>query len=112
MPAERLVPVPEAIDLALDKGKHVAINYLNCPGFTDAPEEAEALTAFLQRYPINMIQWRNLNFDPMRYFEIMNGVVPNGAPIGMKNLLKQIHQEFPNLKFGYFNPPKEKFSIS
>jgi hypothetical protein len=39
----------------------------------------------------------------------MNGVVPNGATIGMKNLLKQIRREFPNLKFGYFNPPKEKF---
>jgi hypothetical protein len=27
----------------------------------------------------------------------------------MKNLLEQIRQEFPQLKFGYFNPPKEKF---
>jgi hypothetical protein len=56
-----------------------------------------------------MIQWRNLNFDPLRYFKIMNDVDPNGAPIGMKNLLEQIRQEFPDVKFGYFNPPKEKF---
>jgi hypothetical protein len=56
-----------------------------------------------------MIQWRNLNFDPLRYYKIMSDVAPNGAPIGMMNLLKQIRQEFSHLKFGYFNPPKEKF---
>jgi hypothetical protein len=36
-------------------------------------------------------------------------VAPDEAPIGMKNLLEQIRREFPQLKFGYFNPPKEKF---
>jgi pyruvate-formate lyase-activating enzyme len=101
--------VLKSIDLAVGAGLFVAVNYLNCPGFTDTQAEIEALGQFLKQYRIHMIQWRNLNFDPMRYFEIMNGVVPKGAPIGMKNLLKQIHQEFPNLKFGYFNPPKEKF---
>jgi hypothetical protein len=39
----------------------------------------------------------------------MSDVAPNGAPMGMKNLLEQIRQEFPDVKFGYFNPPKEKF---
>jgi hypothetical protein len=27
----------------------------------------------------------------------------------MEVLLQQIREQFPNLKFGYFNPPKEKF---
>jgi hypothetical protein len=27
----------------------------------------------------------------------------------MQRLLEQIRQEFPDLKYGYFNPPKEKF---
>jgi pyruvate-formate lyase-activating enzyme len=101
--------VLKSIDLALGSGLFVAVNYLNCPGFTDTPPEIEALRRFLKPYPIHMIQWRNLNFDPLRYFEIMNGVAQNGAPIGMKNLLEQIRQEFPHLKFGYFNPPREKF---
>jgi hypothetical protein len=69
----------------------------------------EALRRFLNRYPIQMIQWRNLNFDPLRYLETMKRAAQNGKPIGMKRLLEQIRQEFPNLKFGYFNPPKEKF---
>jgi pyruvate-formate lyase-activating enzyme len=101
--------VLKSIELALESGLFVAVNYLNCPGFTDTPSETEALRRFLKRYPIHMIQWRNLNFDPLRYFKIMSDVAPNGTPIGMKNLLGQIRQEFPDLKFGYFNPPKEKF---
>ena len=105
----RFSDVLRSLDLALKSGLFVSVNYLNCPGFTDTPPEVEALRRFLKRYPIHMIQWRNLNFDPLRYFEIMNGVAPYSASIGMKNLLKHIRQEFPNLKFGYFNPPKEKF---
>lgn len=105
----RFADVIESVALALENGIFVAVNYLNCPGFTDAPQEIKALRRFLKRYPIQMIQWRNLNFDPLRYYKIMGAVAPNGAPIGMRNLLKQIRQEFPRLKFGYFNPPKEKF---
>ncbi len=101
--------VLKSIELALESGIFVAVNYLNCPGFTDTPQEIKALRRFLNRYPIQMIQWRNLNFDPLRYFKIMNRAAQNGKPIGMQRLLEQVRQEFPNLKFGYFNPPKEKF---
>ncbi len=101
--------VLKSIDLALANDLFVSVNYLNCPGFTDAQQEIEALKKFLMSHPIHMIQWRNLNFDPLRYFEIMDAVVSNDAPIGMQNLLDHIRREFPDLKFGYFNPPKEKF---
>ncbi len=101
--------VLKSIDLALAGGLFVAVNYLNCPGFTDTRQEIKALKNFLMSHPIHMIQWRNLNFDPMRYFESMDAVASNDAPIGMQNLLDHIRQEFPKLKFGYFNPPKEKF---
>jgi pyruvate-formate lyase-activating enzyme len=101
--------VLKSIELAVGSGLFAAVNYLNCPGFTDTPPERDALRRFLKAHPIHMIQWRNLNFDPLWYYKIMSDVASNGAPIGMKNLLEQIRQEFPNLKFGYFNPPKEKF---
>jgi hypothetical protein len=29
----------------------------------------------------------------------------------MEKLLQQVRKQFPNLKFGYFNPPKENFSL-
>jgi len=102
--------VLKSIDVAIGRGKFVSINYLNCPGFTDTPEEVHALTRFLNQHPINMIQWRNLNFDPVRYWKVMSNAAPQGSPLGMKNILQQIKASFPNLMYGYFNPPKKKFT--
>ena len=102
--------VLKSIDIAIGRGKFVSINYLNCPGFTDTPEEVEALTEFLKQHPINMIQWRNLNFDHVRYWNVMSSVAKNGSPLGMQNVLQQIKASFPNVMYGYFNPPKEKFT--
>jgi wyosine [tRNA(Phe)-imidazoG37] synthetase (radical SAM superfamily) len=101
--------VLKSIDQAIIKKKFIAINYLNCPGFTDSPEEVEAMMEFLKQYPVNMIQWRNLNFDPIRYYNVMNAIVEHGSPIGMNTLISDIKREFPSLIHGYFNPPKEKF---
>ena len=103
--------VLKSVDVALNSGLFVAVNYLNCPGFTDTPGEIEALKKFLTANPIHMIQWRNLNFDPLRYFKIIKGVTATESPIGMHRLLELIRREFPKLKFGYFNPPKEKFGV-
>jgi pyruvate-formate lyase-activating enzyme len=101
--------VLQSIDTTLGKGKFVSVNYLNSPGFTDSPGEAEALAAFLKAHPVHMIQWRNLNFDPVRYWKAMGAASPPGEPMGMEVLLGEIRRRFPKLKFGYFNPPKEKF---
>ncbi len=105
----RFVDVLKSIEVALAHEKFVAINYLNSPGFTDTPREVDALIRFLHKYPIHMIQWRNLNFDPIRYWKEMSTVAEHGDPIGMKKLINRIRKQFPKLKFGYFNPPKEKF---
>jgi molybdenum cofactor biosynthesis enzyme MoaA len=105
----RFSDVMKSIEIALELGKFVSINYLNCPGFTDSPKELEALTAFLKVYPIGMIQWRNLNFDPIRYWNMMSAVADHGTPLGMQHILDEIKKSFPSLKYGYFNPPKEKF---
>ncbi|MDL2329951.1 radical SAM protein [Desulfosarcina sp. OttesenSCG-928-A07] len=102
--------VLESIDMALSKGIHVAVNYLNCPGVTDAPEEVDALFAFLERHPIHLIQWRNLNFDPRLYQSLMSAAAPLGPPVGMAMLIKRVRAHFPRLCHGYFNPPKEHFS--
>ena len=102
--------VLKSIEIAIESNKFVAINYLNCPGFSDSPQEFEALTQFLEKYPINMIQWRNLNFDPLRYWNTMNAATRHNEPIGVQNLIKQVRKQFPKLKHGYFNPPKEKYN--
>ena len=101
--------VIKSIELALKEKKFVSINYLNCPGFTDTPEEVEALLDFIYQHPINMIQWRNLNFDPQRYWAFMSDTAEHGTPVGIHRVIRQVKESFPNVKHGYFNPPKEKF---
>jgi pyruvate-formate lyase-activating enzyme len=101
--------VTKSIDIAINRKKFVAVNYLNSPGFTDTPQEVDALIAFIGQYRINMIQWRNLNFDPFRYISIMYAAAEHGKPLGMQTVLHRIRKTFPDLKHGYFNPPKEKF---
>ncbi len=100
----RFRDVLASIDLALSRGCHVAINYLNCPGFTDSAAEAEALERFLEAHPIHLIQWRNLNYDPLRYCRTMATAAPGGPPMGMDRLLARIGRRFPRLRHGYFNP--------
>ncbi len=101
--------VIKSIDRALERKIFVSINYLNCPGFTDSSEEQAALFSFLKKHPVNFIQWRNLNFDPLRYWKIMSGAASISEATGIKKMLSMIRKEFPGLKHGYFNPPKERF---
>ncbi|VEN72889.1 Radical SAM protein [Candidatus Desulfarcum epimagneticum] len=106
--------VEDTIALALAQKKFVSINYLNCPGFTDTPGEINALASFIRRLPVHMIQWRNLNFDPGRYPALMRRALGSENPVderpaGMKHALAHIKKQFPKIKYGYFNPPKEKF---
>ena len=101
--------VTKSIAVAGCEKKFISLNYLNIPGFTDTPEEIEALLTFIKSQEIDMIQWRNLNFDPVRYLTTMDSVSKQGKPIGMKNLFDLVKNSFPKLKTGYFNPPKEKF---
>jgi molybdenum cofactor biosynthesis enzyme MoaA len=96
--------IMHSIDMAMARGGHVALNYLNLPGFTDTPEEYEALAAFLTERPIHLIQWRNLNFDPLGYYDVMDEVADHGKPMGVPTLLRKIRRLFPELKHGYFNP--------
>lgn len=58
-----------------------------------------------------MIQWRNFNIDPDWYLGKI-GVVETGEILGVKQLMELIREEFPNLKFGYYNPPMERIQGS
>ncbi len=105
----RFQDVLDSIARARAAGVHVAVNYLNLPGFTDTPAEMEAFFKFQEKYRVNMIQWRNLNYDPVAYLETMDKVATSGKPVGVTKLLAETRSRFPDLVFGYFNPPREKF---
>ncbi len=101
----RFSDVLDSIDEAKSQGKFVSINYLNCPGFTDSEKEFSALQAFIRTHGINMIQWRNLNFDPVQYCSIMSQAEDSGPAMGMASMIQQLRTLFPDLVHGYFNPP-------
>ena len=100
--------VLKTIDVALERGIWVSVNLFFMPGFTDSPAEVDALLDFLERYPVNMIQARNLNIDPDFYFDLMK--LDGSEPVGVRELINFIKKEYPSLRWGYYNPPKETFT--
>ena len=84
-----------------------SFNYFVFPGMTDSIAEYEALRKLIKETDLCMIQWRNFNIDPDWYLGKI-GVTDTGECIGVKQLMDEIHNEFPHLKFGYFNPSIER----
>jgi hypothetical protein len=84
-----------------------SINYFVFPGMTDGVAEYEALRKLIRDTDLCMIQWRNFNIDPDWYLGKI-GATDTGDCIGVKQLMNEIRLEFPQLKFGYFNPSIER----
>ncbi len=100
--------VCESVSVAKRAGGFVSINYLSMPGFTDSAEEARALMDFISIYRINMIQWRNLNYDPLQYFRDLKIPIGDVKMLGMGKLIRDLKKKFPRLLTGYFNPRKSQ----
>ena len=97
----------ESIKVVNSYGGWTSINYFVFPGMTDSVEEYEALRKVIKETGLKMIQWRNFNIDPDWYLGKIN-VTDTGECIGVNKMMKLLKKEFPNLKFGYFNPPMER----
>lgn len=96
--------VLESIDIMKKAQKFVSLNYFILPGFTDDPDEFDALCTLIEKHRPDLIQLRNLNMDPDWYLETV-GYEPNAPPMGMRSWLRRLKKLFPKLRFGYFNPP-------
>jgi pyruvate-formate lyase-activating enzyme len=101
----------ESLKIVRSYGGWTSINYFVFPGMTDTVEEYEALRKLIIDTDLCMIQWRNFNIDPDWYLGKI-GVTETGETLGVKQLMELIREEFPNLKYGYFNPPMERIKGS
>ena len=99
--------IVESLRVVRSFGGWASINYFVFPGMTDSIEEYEALRQLIRTTGLTMIQWRNFNIDPDWYLGKI-GVTDTGECMGVKQLMELLHEEFPQLKFGYFNPPMER----
>ena len=97
----------ESLKVMRSYGGWASINYFVFPGMTDSVEEYEALRKLIIDTDLTMIQWRNFNIDPDWYMGKI-GVNETGEMLGVKQLMSLITEEFPKVKFGYFNPPIER----
>jgi pyruvate-formate lyase-activating enzyme len=97
----------ESLKVVASYGGWTSINYFVFPGMTDSVAEYEALRKLIKETGLKMIQWRNFNIDPDWYLGKI-GVTDTGECMGVKQLQQLIQEEFPSLRFGYFNPPIER----
>ncbi len=99
--------IVDSLRVVRDSGGWTSINYFVFPGMTDSEEEYEALRKLIFGTGLNMIQWRNFNIDPDWYLGKIN-CTETGEAMGVKTMMELLKEEFPLLKFGYFNPPMER----
>ena len=99
--------IVESLRVVRKHGGWASINYFVFPGMTDSIEEFDALCDLIRTTDLSMIQWRSFNIDPDWYLGKM-GIGDTGECMGIKQMMDLIHEEFPNVKFGYFNPPIER----
>lgn len=96
----KLDAVKNSIRYALDKNVHVSLNMLYMPGFNDRESEFVAWKNFLEELPVQMIQIRNLNYDPDEFFAVMP---PAKNFLGTKKFLRELQKIFPALTIGNFS---------
>lgn len=99
--------IVESLKVVNSFGGWTSINYFVFPGMTDSVEEYEALRKLIKTSGLKMIQWRNFNIDPDWYLNKI-GVTDTGECIGIRQMMDLLKEEFPDLKFGYFNPSMER----
>ncbi|MFT5432529.1 MAG: pyruvate-formate lyase-activating enzyme [Myxococcota bacterium] len=104
----KLADVAETAAVVTKHGGFVSLNLLVFPGVSDLLEEVEALETFIEEGGVDMIQMRNLNVDPELYRKLV-GEHRCGEGMGLVAMMERLRARFPNLRYGYFNPPHQSF---
>jgi pyruvate-formate lyase-activating enzyme len=96
--------IKQSLKEVVAAGGKASINYFVFPGVSDREREVEALLDLIQETGLHLIQWRNLNLDPDLYMQTIGDVLDAGDAIGVSALLNEVKHQFPQVRFGYFNP--------
>jgi wyosine [tRNA(Phe)-imidazoG37] synthetase (radical SAM superfamily) len=92
-----------SIDTMKENGRFVSLNYFILPGFTDSTQEFVALCNLIKTHHPDFLQLRNLNMDPEWYLQSLT-LAKDTQSLGIRHWFTLLRQEFPSLRFGYFNP--------
>lgn len=92
-----------SIDTMKENGRFVSLNYFILPGFTDSAQEFDALCNLIKTHHPDFLQLRNLNMDPEWYLQSL-ALAEDTQSLGIRHWFTLLRQEFPALRFGYFNP--------
>lgn len=96
-----LIDVKKSLHHASEKDLMISVNLLFFPGFTNRPDETEALVELIRDFGIRQIQLRNLNIDPERLHEILNDAeMPT-----VREWIANLQQTFPALQIGNYSKP-------
>lgn len=104
--AYSLEDVKASILYAKEKGVYVSINMLLYPGLNDRPEELAAWRKFLDETKVDMIQLRNLNFDPESLTKQLPP--PEVGALGIRSFVNTLEQLHPHVVLGSFSHYIEK----
>lgn len=103
--------VRQSIKIARKAGVFVSLNLLYFPGITDTKAELESLINLCAQNGVEFIQLRNLNIDPVWYWQTIRPHLPADIgkdaiykPLGLQNFMQELQKACPWLRFGYFNP--------
>lgn len=102
--------VRESSRIIREAGRYLMLNYFVFPGVTDTEAELDALSAWIAEDRVDMVQLRNLNLDPEVYLEKVAAAGGAGEPMGLLVWLARLRERFPELAFGYFNPPRRNMA--
>ncbi|MDZ4709600.1 MAG: radical SAM protein [Saprospiraceae bacterium] len=101
--------IVESLKIVRSHGGWASINYFVFPGVTDTAAEFQALCDLIDYTGLSMIQWRNFNIDPDFYLHKLN-IGDSDPGMGLLEMMNLLQEKYPDLKFGYFNPPKERMA--
>jgi pyruvate-formate lyase-activating enzyme len=103
----RLKHVLSSIKTADNAGLFVSLNLLVFPGLTDTPTEVNRLIKLLRKKRVDLLQMRNLCIDSDFYINNIPRI--KERPMSVVKMIKLVKKSAPEIRFGYFNLPKERF---